>query len=274
MAIDRSKSMELLEVLNEDGFPTREVLDKDEIHDKGLYHREVALFLIDNKNELLLQKRASTKKIQPNKWAWHGGHVQAKESEIKAIIRETQEELGITLKEEQIKILTTTRRDKMPNRQFTTVFIAECNLELEDFTIETSELSQIKWFSIDEFEEMIFKNHPDMMFTNNSNTQNVLEALKKYLKYISFPTEEHASLNARLSQGKTIYSTRVSNEVGKYHLDEVYKSHFGTLKITSIKHITALKEHPFYFELTENQRAEIEKYIYLKGADVIALTKL
>lgn len=266
--------MELLEVLNEDGFPTNEILDKEEIHDRGLYHREVALFLIDDKNEILLQKRASTKEIQPNKWAWHGGHVRAKESEIKAIIRETQEELGITLKEEQIKILTTTKCDKMPNRQFTTVFIAECNLKLEDFTIETSELSQIKWFTIEEFEEMIFKNHPEMMFKNNPNTQKVLEALKKYLKYISFPTDEHVTLNARLSQGKPIYTTRVSNEVGKYQLDEVYKSNFGNLKIASVKHIEALREHPFYFELTDDQIAEIEKYINLNGADVITLTKL
>ena len=52
--------MELIEVLNSEGNKTGKILDKNEIHRLGLYHKEVAIFLINDKNEILLQKRANT----------------------------------------------------------------------------------------------------------------------------------------------------------------------------------------------------------------------
>lgn len=107
--------MELLEVLNENGVPTGEILDKNKIHKEGKYHKEVALILLNDKGEILLQKRSSTKEIEPNKWAWHGGHVIAGETSKEAIIRETKEELGLTLSKNQIKLLVELKRDKFPN---------------------------------------------------------------------------------------------------------------------------------------------------------------
>lgn len=174
--------MELLEVLDENGFPTGEKLDKDIIHKEGMYHREVALMLLNNKGQILLQKRASTKEIEPNKWAWHGGHVIAEETCINAIIRETKEELGLTLFENQIKLLVELKRDKLPNRQYTTAYYAICNLSIDDFDIQKEELSEIKWFDLKEFKNMIYNESPDMMFHNNENTQKIIEALDNIVK--------------------------------------------------------------------------------------------
>lgn len=170
--------MELLEVLNENGEPTGDILDKDIIHKEGKYHKEVALILLNNKGEILLQKRASTKEIEPNKWAWHGGHVIAGETNEESIIRETKEELGINLFLNDIKLLVELKRDKLPNRQFTTAYYSKCDLDINDFNIQKEELSEVKWFSFDEFKDMIYNNHPDMMFKNNENTKKIIEALE------------------------------------------------------------------------------------------------
>lgn len=170
--------MELLEVLNEKGEPTGQILEKNKIHKQGKYHKEVALILLNNKGEILLQKRASTKEIEPNKWAWHGGHVIAGETNIEAIMRETKEELGIILSKDQIKLLVELKREKMPNRQFTTVYYSNCNLNIDDFHIQKEELSEIKWFKFKEFQNMINNNHPDMMFKNNENTNKIIHALE------------------------------------------------------------------------------------------------
>lgn len=55
--------MELLEVLNENVELTGEILDKSIIHREGKYHKEVALILLNDKGEILLQKRLSTKEL-------------------------------------------------------------------------------------------------------------------------------------------------------------------------------------------------------------------
>ena len=175
--------MELLEVLNENGEPTGEILDKNKIHKEGKYHKEVALILLNNKGEILLQKRSSAKEIEPNKWAWHGGHVIAGETEIDAIIRETKEELGITLKENQIKLLVKLKRDKVPNRQYTTAYYSICDFDINDFSIQKEELSEIKWFPFKKFKDMIYNSHPDMIFKNNDNTNKIINALEKIIKF-------------------------------------------------------------------------------------------
>lgn len=175
--------MELLEVLNENGNSTGEILDKNRVHKEGKYHKEVAIILLNNKGELLLQKRASTKEIEPNKWAWHGGHVIAGETSMEAIIRETKEELGITLSENQIELLAELKRDKLPNRQYTIAYYSVCNLSVDDFNIQKEELSEVKWFSFKDFRDMIYSNHPDIMFKNNENTNKIISALENIIKF-------------------------------------------------------------------------------------------
>lgn len=175
--------MELLEVLNASGQPTGEILDKNKIHKEGKYHKEVALILLNNKGEILLQKRSSAKEIEPNKWSWHGGHVIAGETNIEAIIRETKEELGITLSKNSIKLLAELKRDKLPNRQYTTVYYSTCNLNANVFNIQRKELSEVKWFGFKEFKDMIYNNHPDMMFKNNENTNRIISALENIIKF-------------------------------------------------------------------------------------------
>lgn len=59
--------MELLEVLDENGKETGEIEDKDVIHEKGLYHKEVEVWLVNEEGKILIQKRAATKKQAPNK---------------------------------------------------------------------------------------------------------------------------------------------------------------------------------------------------------------
>ena len=66
-----------------------------------VYHKPVWIWIINDNNEILVQKRAACKKNHPNKWDMpSAGHVDAGETIIEGAIRETYEELGIQTKED------------------------------------------------------------------------------------------------------------------------------------------------------------------------------
>ena len=61
-----------------------------------LLHPVIHLHLFNKKGELFLQKRAMNKDLLPGKWDTSvGGHFQPGESAEEALMRETEEELGI-----------------------------------------------------------------------------------------------------------------------------------------------------------------------------------
>lgn len=86
---------EMVDVLTETGKFTDNVEMKQLCHKKGLWHKAVAVFIINSKKQVLLQKRSKNKKMWPDMWDISaGGHVLAGEFGFQAIIREIKEELG------------------------------------------------------------------------------------------------------------------------------------------------------------------------------------
>lgn len=66
-------------------------------HERGLLHRAFSVFLFDDENRLLLQRRAASKYHSGSLWANSCcGHPRPNEPTIAAAVRRTREELGIT----------------------------------------------------------------------------------------------------------------------------------------------------------------------------------
>lgn len=169
--------MELIEIVDEDGNFTGEVLDKEEAHARNLLHNEVGVFLINDRGQTLLQKRSATKRFSPNKWRPCAGHVKAYESLEDAAIREVEEEIGILFKKEELKPLEMRKIEVLPKNSHVTYFYyLESNLEENEFTIQKEELSEIKWFDLDEAIDVITSNEDSYY---KEKYQRLFEKLKK-----------------------------------------------------------------------------------------------
>ena len=72
------------------------LMEKMQAHENGILHRAFSVFLFNDKGEMLLQKRAADKDIQPGKWDTAvGGHLLPGEEAEAAARREMREELGV-----------------------------------------------------------------------------------------------------------------------------------------------------------------------------------
>jgi 16S rRNA (adenine1518-N6/adenine1519-N6)-dimethyltransferase len=92
----RSDPAELLAVVDQNDQPLQPK-DRATIHREKLLHRAVHILLINQRGELLLQKRSHRKDKFPGCWdSSAAGHVEAHESYSDCAIRELQEEIGVT----------------------------------------------------------------------------------------------------------------------------------------------------------------------------------
>ena len=72
------------------------IASRREIHERGLGHRSVHIFIFNNRGDLYLQKRSPSKDQYPEHWDTSAaGHTDPGESALEAAQRELQEELGL-----------------------------------------------------------------------------------------------------------------------------------------------------------------------------------
>jgi len=175
--------LELLEIVDNDGNSTSEILDKSLAHDRNLLHREIGLFIFNSKNELLIQKRSATKRFHPNIWGLCAGHVDAFESNLTAVLRETKEEIGVSLNENDVTLFDVVVKDRESNSHITYAYYTFLDKDINDFVIQEEELSEVKWIPFNEYKQMVINNNPTITFTNNKDNLKTLNELEKILEW-------------------------------------------------------------------------------------------
>ncbi len=156
LKIGKKNDMELIEIVDENGNFTGQIMDKEEAHDKNLLHNEVGIFIINDDGKVLLQKRSANKRFSPNKWGLCAGHVEANESLENAALREIKEEVGLDITSKEL--IPYGEREitiSDSNSHITYFYYIRCNKKENEFAIQTEELSEVKWFNIDEIITMI-----------------------------------------------------------------------------------------------------------------------
>jgi isopentenyldiphosphate isomerase len=80
--------MEYWNVLDENGNKTGQTVEAGKVPD-GMAHLGADVWIINSRNEVLIQKRSASKRNSPNVWATIGGSCIAGEDSAETILRET-----------------------------------------------------------------------------------------------------------------------------------------------------------------------------------------
>lgn len=117
---------------------------------KGEFNQSVHVWFVNSKHELLIQKRAMTKRVYPGMWAITGGAVDSGELPINALYREVKEELGITILPEETELLLSLPR----TYDFVDIYLVKKDIDINQITMQPEEVEQVKWVTIDEFKNL------------------------------------------------------------------------------------------------------------------------
>ncbi|PRP83048.1 bromodomain and WD repeat-containing protein 1 [Planoprotostelium fungivorum] len=150
---------EHIDVCDEQGKKTGEVLPRKEIHRLGKWHRCVHVWLFKKSGQVLVQKRAAIKESWPNMWdISSAGHISAGDDSLTSAQRELEEELGVKKEAKDFHFLFTSqvqavlRGGAYLENEHVDVYLVEMDEGYKEsfFTLQQSEVAAVKWMDIDE----------------------------------------------------------------------------------------------------------------------------
>ena len=145
--------MELLDVYNDNGQRTGKVVErgtKDSSFKLGEHIAVAIMYIENNKNEFLIQKKSKQK---GGIYSSTGGHVGHNEKPIDTIKREVKEELGIDISKENIIDLGYLVFD-FPVRF---IFYLKKDIDLNDVVLQKDEFESVSYMTINELKNIIDK---------------------------------------------------------------------------------------------------------------------
>lgn len=155
---------ELIDVLDENGIKTGEILSRDEIYKRGLWHRSIVIAIINEKNEVLLQQRATNKEKNAGMWDISVvGHISTGQDAISAAAREINEEissLGYNIDIKSFRYIFSYRtqqkysEDFIENQFYDFFILRNEKLNINDIKMQETEVQAIKFVTINELLKM------------------------------------------------------------------------------------------------------------------------
>ena len=166
--------MEYFDIVDENGIPTGETIERSIAHSNGSLHRSAHIWIyriVDGHVEVLLQKRSREKDSFPGCYdTSSAGHITAGDEPITAALRELSEELGIQAAPEDLTFIGTfpihfTREfhgKLFVDREIAFVHVYTKPVRIEELTLQAEELESVAWFELDELYNRCRKNDPQI----------------------------------------------------------------------------------------------------------------
>ncbi len=168
--IKRKMKMEFLDIVDENGKPVGETVDRETAHLKGIRHRTAHLWLLrehGGRVQILLQKRAEHKSSYPGCYdISSAGHIPAGVDYVPSALRELSEELGLTANANELIPLgmrTIISDDvffgkEFHDRQVSKVFVLWKDADESSMTLQKSEVDGVLWIDFEECFDKVINN--------------------------------------------------------------------------------------------------------------------
>lgn len=164
--------MEIFDIVDENGNPTGETVERGAAHINGVRHRTAHIWIareVMGRWQVILQKRAMTKDSFLGRYdTSSAGHIQAGDQPLESAMRELKEELGISATAEQLKFAGTFKiqyekefHDKLfKDNEIAFVYVYLEKIELDQITVQEEELECVEWFDLEELYQECLVHNP------------------------------------------------------------------------------------------------------------------
>lgn len=165
--------MEIFDIVDENGIPTGETIERTRAHQIGSRHRTAHIWVVRNLDttpEVLLQRRSYTKDSFPGRLdTSSAGHIQAGDEPTASAIRELQEELGITAVEDELKFIGTFTNqyeevfynEVFRDNEIAFVHVLEREIDPNELVLQEEELAGVEWHTIEETLDALHNHNKD-----------------------------------------------------------------------------------------------------------------
>ena len=139
---------ELRDLYDYNGNKTDKTYHKGDSIPSGYYPMVVMVVIRNSKGEFLMQKRVQSK---GGDWGVTGGHPKSGETPIEGIITEVKEELGLDFSNEKLIEYDS----GCDGKDCFKMYFVNKDINTEDITIQEDELTEVRWFTMDELKDMV-----------------------------------------------------------------------------------------------------------------------
>lgn len=162
--------MEIFDVVDDNGIPTGETVDRKTAHRKGVPHRTAHVWIArrrDRQIEILLQKRCADKDSFPGCYdISSAGHIPAGVDYIPSALRELKEELGLRVAPEELldcglkKLVIQTQFHGEPfvDYQISRIFLLWKDFDESDITLQREEIDSVMWMEFEACKSAVVAN--------------------------------------------------------------------------------------------------------------------
>lgn len=181
---------EYLKIFDENNNDLGKIEERKKVHELGLWHREIQVWIVNENGEVLIQRRAAQKKLGANKWSLTAGHVPSNESLVEGALREVEEEVGIkNITADDLKFFTIIKTSSaypernVINNHYKYCYVLRTNYKINEFILQEEEVSEVKYVTIEYLKNLTDEEKEEYTrIFKNPEFKDILEALEEKIK--------------------------------------------------------------------------------------------